>query len=94
MWVQRRFFPLRHNFPLYSVNRNHAETVRQHRRETGKKRALKNFMTYALQEEEGQQCGCNGGFVHSGIIFRLTVLTETTPELCGSIAVKGARKGR
>ena len=32
-------------------------------------------------------------FFHSGTIFRFTVLTETTPELCGSIAVKRARKG-
>ena len=62
MRVQRPFCSLRHNFPLYSVNGDHARTVRQQRRETGKKRALKTFMTYALQEEEGQQCGSNGGF--------------------------------
>ena len=62
MRVQRRFCSLRHNFPLYSVNGDHARTVRQHRRETSKKNALKNFVTYALQEEEEQQCGCNGGF--------------------------------
>ena len=94
MRLQRRFCSLRHNFPLYNVNGDHARTVRQHRRRTGKKRALKNVMTCALQEEEGQQCGCNGGFVHSGIIFRFTVLTETTSELCASIAVERARKGR
>ena len=67
MRMQPGFCSLRHNFPLYSVNGDHGRTVRQHCRETRKKRALKNFMTYALQEEEGQQCGCNGGFGHSGM---------------------------
>ena len=93
MRVQRRFCSLRHNFPLYSVNGDHDRTVRQHRRETGKKRALKNFMTYALQEKGGAM-RVQRRFFHSGTIFRFTVLTETTSKLCGSIAVKGARKKR
>ena len=62
MRVQRWFSSLRHNFPLCTLNGDHARTARQHCRETRKKRGLKNFMTYALQVEEGQQCGCNGGF--------------------------------
>ena len=62
MRVQRRFCSLRHNFPPYSVNGDHDRTVRQHCRETGKKRALKNFMIYTTQEEKQQQCECKGGF--------------------------------
>ena len=55
-------FSLRDNFPLYSVNGDQARTVRQHRRETRKKRWLKNYMTYTRQDEKQQQCECNGGF--------------------------------
>ena len=60
-------FSLRQDFPVYSVNGNPARTALQHRRETSKKRPLKNFMTYATQEEKQQQCECNGGFfTHAG----------------------------
>ena len=55
-------FSLTQDFPVYSINGNHARTVQQHRREMRKKRALKNFMTCTRQEEEWQLCECNGGF--------------------------------
>ena len=50
------------DFPVYSVNGNHDRTEREHCHETRKKRPLKNFMTYAMQEEKQQQCECNGVF--------------------------------
>ena len=85
-------FSLRQDFPVYSVNGNHARAVRQRCHETRKKCLLKNFMIYTTQEEEEQQWRCKGGFFESGRIFRFTVLTKARNEQCRSISMKREKK--